>query len=52
MSLSDQQFKNIDVIVYEYNNSDDDEREVINNFLINKGFKTYREEGVGLAFRK
>lgn len=49
MSLDDDTFNHIDLIIYEYNNLDNDEREVINNFLINKGYTTYREGGIGLA---
>ena len=39
------------VIIYEYNNSSDQERELINKFLIEKGFQTYREQGVSIAFK-
>ena len=51
MSLTDEQLSHLDIIIYEYNNSSDEERELINNFLINKGFQTYREEGVSIAFK-
>lgn len=51
MSLTDEQLSHLDIIIYEYNNSNDEERELINNFLINKGFQTYREEGVSIAFK-
>jgi hypothetical protein len=49
MSLENSTFNHIDLIIYEYNNLDDNEREIINNFLINKGYTTYREGGIGLA---
>jgi hypothetical protein len=52
MSLSDEQFRGLDIIIYEYNNSDPEEREIINEFLISKSFETFREEGVGICFRK
>ena len=51
MSLTDKQLSHLDIIIYEYNNSSDYERELINNFLIEKGFQTYREEGVSIAFK-
>lgn len=51
MSLTDEQLSHLDIIIYEYNNSSDYERELINNFLIEKGFKTYREEGVSIAWK-
>jgi hypothetical protein len=51
MSLTDEQLSHLDIIIYEYNNSNDEERELINNFLIEKGFQTYREEGVSIAFK-
>jgi hypothetical protein len=51
MSLSDGQLHQLDIIIYEYNNSDPEEREIINNYLISKGFETFREEGVGICFR-
>lgn len=51
MSLTDKQLSHLDIIIYEYNNSSDYERELINNFLIEKGFNTYREEGVSIAFK-
>lgn len=51
MSLTDEQLSHLDIIIYEYNNSSDEERELINNFLINKGFQTYREKGVSIAFK-
>lgn len=51
MSLTDEQLSHLDIIIYEYNNSNDEERELINDFLINKGFQTYREEGVSIAFK-
>lgn len=51
MSLSDQQLSQLDVIIYEYNNSSPEEREIINNFLIDRGFKTYRENGVSIAWK-
>lgn len=49
MSLDDSVFNHIDLIIYEYNNLEDEEREIINNFLIDKGYTTYREGGIGLA---
>lgn len=52
MSLTDEQLSHLDIIIYEYNNSSDKERELINNFLIEKGFQTYREKGVSIAFKK
>jgi len=52
MSLTDEQLSHLDIIIYEYNNSSDNERELINNFLIEKGFQTYREKGVSIAFKK
>jgi FkbM family methyltransferase len=52
MSLSDNQLSHLDIIIYEYNNSTPDERELINNYLIEKGYKTYREKGVSIAFRE
>jgi hypothetical protein len=52
MSLTDKQLSHLDIIIYEYNNSSDNERELINNFLIEKGFQTYREKGVSIAFKK
>lgn len=51
MSLTDEKLSHLDIIIYEYNNSSDYERELINNFLIEKGFQTYREEGVSIAFK-
>lgn len=51
MSLTDEQLSNLDIVIYEYNNSSDEERELINNFLIEKGFRTYREDGVSIAFK-
>jgi len=51
MSLTDKQLSHLDIIIYEYNNSSDKERELINNFLIEKGFQTYREKGVSIAFK-
>ena len=52
MSLSDNQLSHLDIIIYEYNNSTPDERELINNYLIEKGYKTHRENGVSIAFRE
>jgi hypothetical protein len=52
MSLSDNQLLNLDIIIYEYNNSTPDERELINNYLIEKGYETHRENGVSIAFRE
>ena len=51
MSLTDKQLSHLDIIIYEYNNSSDQERELINKFLIEKGFQTYREQGVSIAFK-
>tara|TARA_B110000503_G_C7167319_1_gene422557 strand:- start:44 stop:877 length:834 start_codon:yes stop_codon:yes gene_type:complete len=51
MSLTDEQLTHLDIIIYEYNNSSDEDRELINNFLIEKGFQTYREGGVSIAFK-
>lgn len=51
MSLTDEQLSRLDIIIYEYNNSSDEERELINNFLIEKKFQTYREKGVSIAFK-
>lgn len=52
MSLSDDQLSRLDIIIYEYNNSTPDERELINNYLIENGYKTHRENGVSIAFRE
>ena len=49
MSLDDATFNHIDLIIYEYNNLSDTEREVIKNFLIDRGYTHYREGGNGLA---
>jgi len=51
MSLSDNQLSHLDIIIYEYNNSTPDERELINNYLIEKGYKTHRENGVSIAYK-
>jgi hypothetical protein len=48
-SLSDDQYNNLDLIIFEYNNLSTEDRDKINNFLISKGFVTYREGGVCLA---
>lgn len=52
MSLDDKQIKQLEMIVFEYNNSSEEERRLINDYLINKGFETYRERGVSIAIRK
>lgn len=51
MSLSDEQLNHIDIIIYEYNNSNPEERKLIQTFLNQKGYTNYVEEGVGLGFR-
>jgi hypothetical protein len=50
-TLSDEQFNHIDLIVFEYNNLSTEERENINEFIISKGFNSYRERGVCIAYK-
>lgn len=52
MSLSDEQLSHLDIIIYEYNNSNPEERELIKDFLTNKRFINYVENGVGIGFRE
>lgn len=52
MSLSDEQLGHLDVIIYEYNNSDPNDRKLIKDFLNQKGFVNYTEKGVGMGVKK
>lgn len=52
MSLSDEQLCHLDIIIYEYNNSDPNDRELIKDFLTKKGFINYVENGVGIGFKE
>jgi FkbM family methyltransferase len=49
MSLNDNKLNQIQFIIFEYNNLSTDDREIIDNFLIKKGFKTIRYGGICLA---
>ena len=51
MSLSKQQLNNLDLIVFEYNNSSPKERHIIDEYLKSKGFQTYKKRGVSIAFK-
>lgn len=50
-TLSDEQFNHVSLIVFEYNNLSIEEREAINNFIISKGFITFREKGVCISYK-
>ena len=50
-SLSDAQYNHIDLIIFEYNNLSEDKRERINNFILSKGFNTFREKGICISYR-
>lgn len=50
-SLSNEQYNNLGLIVFEYNNLSTEKREEINNFIIHKGFTTFREKGVCVAYK-
>jgi len=51
MSLSNQQLNNLDLIIFEYNNSSPKERHIIDEYLKSKGFQTYKKRGVSIAFK-
>lgn len=50
-SLSDDQYSRLDLIVFEYNNLSTEKREEINNFVISKGFISFRENGICIAHK-
>ena len=50
-SLSDEQYNNLGLIIFEYNNLSIEKRENINNFIIGKGFITFREKGICVAYK-
>lgn len=51
-SLSDKQYNHIDLIIFEYNNLSPQERENIDNFIKSKGYITFKEKGICLAYKK
>jgi len=52
MSLDKNKFKNLDIIIFEYNNLSTERRENIDTFMKSKGYETYRDEGICLARRE
>lgn len=52
MSLEESKLTQLDLILFEYNNSSSKERNLINEYLISKGYQTYKERGVSIAFKK
>lgn len=50
-TLSDIQYNNLGLIIFEYNNLTTEKREEINNFIISKGFTTFREKGICVAYK-
>lgn len=50
-SLSDTQFNHINLIIFEYNNLSEEKREKINNFILSKGFNTFREKGICISYK-
>lgn len=52
MSLDENKFKNLDIIIFEYNNLSTEKRENIDNFMKERGYQTYRDKGICLARRE
>ena len=52
MSLDKNKFKNLDIIIFEYNNLSTERRENIDTFMKSKGYETYRDKGICLARRE
>ena len=50
-SLTDEQYLNLDLIIFEYNNLSPEERENIDNFIKLKNFTTFKEKGICLAVK-
>ena len=50
-SLTDEQYLNLDLIIFEYNNLSTEERENIDNFIKLKNFTTFKEKGICLAVK-
>jgi hypothetical protein len=50
-SLTDEQYLNLDLIMFEYNNLSPEERENIDNFIKLKNFTTFKEKGICLAVK-
>lgn len=49
MSLDENKFQNLDIIIFEYNNLSTEDREKIDLYLKDRGYDTYREKGICLA---
>jgi len=49
MSLDENKFQNLDIIIFEYNNLSTENREKIDLYLKDRGYETYREKGICLA---
>lgn len=52
MSLDENKFENLDIIIFEYNNLSTERRENIDTFMKSKGYETYRDKGICLARRE
>lgn len=51
-SISDESLSNLELIIFEYNVLSTERRSSIDDYLVGKGFTTYREKGICLAWKK